>query len=75
MEKVFWNGFAKLWNKRTTDRQKIRKPMTVLSVHDGISGFDGKDRRKSISDTTTVVTVVRNDDLPLYLADSLLSIE
>ncbi len=34
-----------------------------------------KNRRKSISDTTTVVTVVRNDDLPLYLADSLLSIE
>ena len=41
MEKVFWNGFAKLWNKQTTDRQKIRKPMTVLSDHDGISGFDG----------------------------------
>ena len=41
MEKVFWNGFANLWNKQITDRQKIRKPMTVLSVHDGISGFDG----------------------------------
>jgi hypothetical protein len=51
-------------------RVKARAPPVPVPVKKS-----AKDRGKSISDTTTVVTVVRNDDLPLYLADSLLSIE
>ena len=68
---------------RSRDLEKLDSPIQVKQLRTShkarappvpVSTVRARKKPKTVSDTTTIVTVVKNDDVPLYLADSLLSI-